>query len=133
MGERNAAVLLVEWGNWIRQGGGVDLSMRSVLANLIPVKRGGFTAANISDNDALDVDRAVAQLKKSRPLVARVLWLEFACGYSTRKIATVIGCTREQASNLSGRAVGLVDSALNPSDVFTQADLEDLVTLLNAA
>jgi hypothetical protein len=133
MGERNAAVLLVEWGNWIRQGGGVDLSMRSVLANLIPVKRSGFTAANISDNDALDVDRAVAQLKKSRPLIARVLWLEYACGYSTRKIATVIGCTREQASNLSGRAVGLVDCALNPSDVFTQADLEDLVTLLNAA
>lgn len=132
MGERNAAVLLVEWGNWIWQDGGVDLSMRSVLANLIPAKRGGFSAANISDSDALEVDRAVAQLKKSRPLMARVLWLEFACGYSTRKIATVIGCTREQASNLSGRAIGLVDCALNPS-IFTQTDLDELSTFLNAA
>lgn len=132
MGERNAAVLLAEWGKWIGQGGGVDLSMRSALANLVPVKRGSFTAANISDNDALDVDRAIAQLKKTRPLMARVLWLEFAFGYSTRKIATVIGCTREQASNLSGRAIGLVDCALNPS-IFTQTDLEELATLLQAA
>jgi hypothetical protein len=133
MGERKTDDLLKEWGKWNRQGGGVDLSMRSVLANLIPVKRSGFIAANICDSDALIVDRAVAQLTKSRPLIGRVLWLQYVCGYSNSKIATVIGCTREQASNLSGRAWGLVDSALNPSDVFTQADLEDLVTLLNAA
>lgn len=133
MSERNTAVLLKEWGVWIRQGDRVDLSMRGALSRMIPNKSGGLPAANITDDDALEVDRAIAQLRKSRPLMARCLWLEYACGFSNRKMATALNCTREEASNMCGRAFGLIDSMLNPSDVFTLADMEDLVKLLSAA
>lgn len=133
MNERNTAVLLQEWGVWIRQGDRVNLGMRSALAQLIPEKSGGLLPANITDDDALDVDRAIAQLRKSRPIMARVLWLEYACGYSTRKIATLLSCSREDASKMCGRAYGLIDGMLNPSDIFTMADLEDLVKLLEVA
>jgi hypothetical protein len=132
MGERNTELLLREWGVWLRQGDRVDLSARGSLYNLIPEKRSSFLPANISDSDALDVDRAIAQLRKKRPLLARVLWLEFACGYSSRKLAGLMGCSREAASNMSARAIGMIDCALNPS-VFSQDDLEELATLLEAA
>lgn len=133
MGERNTALLLEEWGKWIWEGGGVDLGMRSALASLVPAKRRDYVPSVITDIEAGEVDIIIATLRKTRPLMARVLYLEFAFGYSVRKMATVMNLSREEASRMSGRAIGLVDCALNPSDVFTQSDLEELVELLKAA
>lgn len=114
MGERNTAVLLQEWGVWLKQGAGFNLKSRSAMQMIIQsVGDDGFEVANITDDDAMEVDRAMAKLKVHKPELFRVLWLSCVCGYSMRATAAAMNLNDKVAAGLYECGYTWVDFVLN--------------------
>lgn len=115
MGERNTAVLLQEWGVWLKQDSGFNLRARSAMQMIVQSARDddGYEIAQISDDDAMEVDRAMARLKIHRPEYFRVLWLACVCGYSFRAAAETMKIKHPAVSKLYECAYTWVDFVLN--------------------
>lgn len=115
MGERNTAVLLQEWGVWLKQDSGFNLRARSAMQMIIQSARDddGYEVAHITDDDAMEVDRAMARLKVHRPEFFKVLWLACVCGYSFRAAAETMNIAHPAVSKLYECAYTWVDFVLN--------------------
>lgn len=125
MGERNTAWLLQEWGQWVRYGGGVDLRARSAMQSVMTCAvEHDVIVADITEDDALDVDRAMAKLKMHRPEFYRVLWLACVRDFSLRETSSSMGISREAAGKLYEAAYTWIDFALNV-DIFLSENEKD--------
>ena len=114
MGERNTAALLQEWGLWLRQDSGFNLQARSAMQMIVQsASDEGFEVANITDDDAMEVDRAMAKLKLHRPQYFRVLWLACVCGYSMRAAGVTMNLNDKKVARLYECAYTWIDFALN--------------------
>lgn len=100
---------LTAWGHWVRSGG-VDLGcqgVRMVAGSSVPMPI-------CADDDAMDVDRAVARLKHRDQVMGRILVMAYLRQYSLAQIARESGVgSRERARYLLGAAEAWVDSALH--------------------
>ena len=114
MSERNTAVLLQEWGVWLKQDSGFNLRARSAMQMIYdPVCDECYHPAAITEDDALEVDRAMARLKIHRPEFFRVLWLACVCGYSFRAAAETLNISLPAIAKLYECAYTWVDFVLN--------------------
>lgn len=115
MGERNTAVLLQEWGVWLKQDSGFNLRARSAMQMIIQSTNddGDYDVAHITDDDAMEVDRVMAKLKFHRPDYFRVLWLACVCGYSFRAAASSMNMGDKAVARLYEGAYAWIDFALN--------------------
>lgn len=112
MSEINTAWLLAQWALWQREGVGLQLRAKSPLAFLSKVSDEELErkCSEISDDDALRVDRAMAQLKKVNPTWYKVLVWAFVFDLGDRAVAARLGVTRYAAGRLYEEAYGWVDS-----------------------
>lgn len=119
MGERNTAVLLQEWGVWLKQDSGFNFRARSAMQMIIQSARDDdvYEVAHITEDDALEVDRAMARLKVHRPEFFKVLWLACVCGYSFRAAAEAMNLSQPAIARLYECAYTWVDFVLN-ADVY---------------
>jgi hypothetical protein len=132
MGERNTAVLLQEWGVWLKQDSGFNLRARSAMQMIYdPVGDECYHPAAITDDDALEVDRAVARLKLYRPEFFRVLWLACVSGFSMRAVSDALGISRETAAKYYECGYTWVDCSLNMNVYFSMNN--DFQEFLQAA
>lgn len=100
---------LTAWGHWVRAGG-VDLGIKGV--NLAV---GSSVAMPVCpDEDALQVDNAIARLKRRDPVMGRVLVMAYLSQLSLTKIAKHSGLgSRERCRYLLGGAEAWVDAVLH--------------------
>lgn len=99
---------LTAWGHWVRSGG-VDLGCKGVQLAV-----GGSVAMPICpDDDAMDVDRAIARLKKRDRDIGRIVVMAYLSQYSLARIARESGLgSRERARYLLGSGEAWIDCAL---------------------
>lgn len=99
---------LTAWGHWVRSGG-VDLGyygVRLVVGSSVPMPI-------CPDEDAMDVDRAVARLKQRDQVMGRILVMAYLRQYSLARIARESGVgSRERARYLLGAAEAWIDATL---------------------
>lgn len=132
MGERNTEFLVQEWGVWLAQGGGVDLRARSALQSVIvPSESTAYECADISDDDALKVDRAMGKLKLHRPSFFRVVWLLNVCNYSATAAGRSLGISDREIGKLNSAGIAFVDVVLNAELFLSEIELSE--TILQAA
>lgn len=114
MGERNTAVLLQEWGVWLKQDSGFNLRARSAMQMIMQsAVCECYEVASITEHDALEVDRAMAKVKLHRPDYFKVLWLVCVCGYSYRAAAETMNLSQPAIARLYECAYTWVDFVLN--------------------
>ncbi len=99
---------LAAWGHWVRSGG-VDLGVKGV--NLAV---GSSVAMPVCpDDDAMDVDRAVARLKQRDRMMGRIVTMAYLGQYSQARIARESGVgSRERVRYLLGAGEAWIDCAL---------------------
>lgn len=128
MGERNTAVLLQEWGVWLKQDSGFNLRARSAMQMIVQsAGDDGYEVANIADDDAMEVDRAMAKLKVHRPEYFRVLWLACVCGYSFRAAADTLNVSQIAVARLYEGAYTWVDFVLNVDVYLGSSHEQELI------
>ena len=129
MGERNTAVLLQEWGVWLKQDSGFNLRARSAMQMIMQSARDddGYEIASITEHDALEVDRAMAKVKLHRPDYFKVLWLACVCGYSFRAAADSMGVSQIAAARLYEGAYAWVDFIINADFYLGSGDVPELI------
>lgn len=82
--------LLIEWGKWARHGYGYYSSpLYKIMQQHNPKFRTGWygDAPQITDDDALRVDKAVCELARLSPVLANVLKLRYVNDCSLREIS----------------------------------------------
>jgi hypothetical protein len=136
MGERNTAVLLQEWGVWLKQDSGFNLRARSAMLMVYQPPRDpgdGYANAQITNEDAEEVDRIMAKLKYHFPREFRVVWLAVVEGYSNRAVADSMGLPKDgkRAASMYEDGFRFVDTLLNRD--FYLADTFDHENILQAA
>lgn len=96
------------WGHWVRAGG-VKLGYQGVKLAV-----GGTVSMPVcSDEQAVEVDRAVARLKRRDSDMGQVLVMAYLGQYSLTRIARESGLgSREKARYLLGSAEAWVDAVL---------------------
>lgn len=118
MGKRNTAVLLQEWGVWQKQNSGFNLRARSAMLMVYQPPRDpsdSYAAAQITDEDAGEIDRLMAKLKYHFPREFRVMELAIVEGYSYRAIADSMGLPKDGklAAYMYEDGYRFVDTLLN--------------------
>ena len=106
------ATLLLEWADWVRHP---DLRMgaRCGLAVIMAANVGGTVSGpRMSDDDALRVDRVVAQLRARNERLYVALRLSYVDELSYREMAVRLRCDQKKALALINQAVAWVDGAL---------------------
>lgn len=80
--------LIREWGKWAGQNIdnlGSQSSWLLVMRNNVEIER--YDGCNITDDDALKVDKAVSKLAKHSVVLLNVLCYKYLAGWSPRDIA----------------------------------------------
>ena len=96
------------WGHWVRAGG-VALGCKAVDLGV----GGTVSLPMCSDDAALQVDSAVARLKKRDPEMGRVLVMAYLSQLSLTKIAKHSGLgSRERCRYLLGAAEAWIDACM---------------------
>lgn len=113
MTEKNTAWLLAQWALWQREGVSLRMSARSPLAAMSKTACGAYVSSEICDDDALRVDRAMAELKNLNKEFYKVLVLSFVRDYGDRQVAFHLNISRRAAAKLYEDAYCWVDSKLN--------------------
>jgi hypothetical protein len=106
--------LLTEWGKWSRGGLG-ELGTTSAMAVAMRLVEPASCRIdpNISDEDALLVDRAVAQLIAHDKVMGEVVALTFVRGVGERELAMRLNISRDRAAKILAGAIGWVDCCIN--------------------
>lgn len=113
MGERDTVALLAAWGEWTRIGCNslkVGNPMLVIMAQAN--KSHCFTDPDITDTDALRVDRAVAQLGLRNKLWCEMLKLYFVSMRSMRELEIHFKLSKFTVAKEFAGACGWVDCAL---------------------
>lgn len=81
--------LIKEWGIWSRHNGydKHDTPLLAFMRANGAVSYGNYNEPNITDNEALAVDRAVCQLKQNYLVLYHVLFARHVFGWSYRQIS----------------------------------------------
>lgn len=81
--------LIKEWGLWSRHNGydKHDTPLLAFMRANGAVSHGNYNEPNISDEEALAVDKAVGLLKAEFLLLYHVLFMYHVCGWSYRQIS----------------------------------------------
>ncbi|MBB5321175.1 antiterminator Q family protein [Marinobacter oulmenensis] len=100
---------LSAWGHWVRAGG-LDLGVKGV--NLAV---GSSVAMPVCpDDEALSVDRAIAQLKRRDHMMGQIVTMAYLSQFSLARIARESGVgSRERARYLLGAGEAWIDAALD--------------------
>lgn len=108
----DAIGLLCEWGKWSRGRNelGTKSSMLVVMQLVQPASLG--SSPDIGDDDALRVDRAVAQLRQRDAQLFLILDLYFVKCLSMREIESRMRLSKFSAAKVFARACGCVEGAL---------------------
>jgi hypothetical protein len=116
MTEHNTAQLLRGWALWVQEDSGVMLETRSAMARVMTLKRDDARGlSDISHEQALGVDRAMARLRLHNATWETVLWLTFRFEYSQRRLAGYFNCSRRAAGHLYQDAYDWMDNYLSTS------------------
>lgn len=113
MTEKNTAWLLAQWALWQREGVSLRMSARSPLAAMSKTACVAYVSSEICDEDALRVDRAMAQLKKHNPIWYKVLVWAFVAQLGPYQLATKMQLTRYSVGQLYEAAYMHVDRLLS--------------------
>lgn len=113
MGERDTVALLAAWGEWTRIG---VKGLRAGSSMLVVVEQASgsncYTDPDITDTDALRVDRAVGQLGLRNRFWADVLKLYFVDGRSMREMEIIFKLSKFTMAKEFAGACGWVDCYL---------------------
>lgn len=115
MAEQNTAWLLAQWALWQREGVGLKLSAKSPLAFLSQVadEELEIASSEICDEDALRVDRVMAELKSLSKEYYKTLVYSFVNNLSAGQVALRMGVSRYMAVKLYEEAYQKVDELLS--------------------
>jgi Phage antitermination protein Q len=117
--------LLVQWGVWQRSRPNTEC-VSSLLIVMQLAQSAKASSCQITDDDALWVDSAVAKLKMRDSYLFNLLWLRYVYGLSLREMVEQLNKSRRRCDlaglnrqlvdkQLTG-AVAWIDSALNFMD-----------------
>lgn len=81
---------LIEWGHWVRSGG---VSLGYAQVNLQGAPAGALPMA---DDEAMRIDRAVAQLKRQEPDLGQVLTCYYVRSWDYAMVGEAMGLGREK-------------------------------------
>lgn len=108
--------LLRLWGGWARHPD-LRMNVRCGIAIIIEANFGGTVGEQrISDDEALRVDRVIAQLKTRNPSLCRVLREAYVHDLSSREIGIKFGYDHKKALALLNQAIAWVDGALSQAE-----------------
>ncbi|MFL1405396.1 antiterminator Q family protein [Marinobacter sp. M1N3S26] len=96
---------LKQWGDWVRSGGH-NLGYSSVRMN---APSGG---CDVPDDQAMQVDQAVACLKRQEPALGKALMRHYVQGWDYTMVGEEIGKSRDQVRVLLRSAEAWVDGRL---------------------
>ncbi|MBT11335.1 MAG: hypothetical protein CMI02_04785 [Oceanospirillaceae bacterium] len=96
---------LKDWGNWVRSGGH-NLGFSAVKLN---APTGG---CDVPDDEAMQVDQAVACLKLREPDLGRALQRHYVQGWDHSMVGEEIGKSRDQVRVILRSAEAWVDGRL---------------------
>lgn len=115
MAEQNTAWLLAQWALWQREGVGLKLNAKSPLAFLSQVadEESEIASSEICDEDALRVDRVMAELKSLSKEYYKTLVYSFVNNLSAGQVALRMGVSRYMAVKLYEEAYQKVDELLS--------------------
>lgn len=87
---KDAEELLTQWGIWSWQGAGVPRCTSPMFALMRDnVAQHSEPVANISDDDALRVDRIISTMRKFRPQMAEIITLYYRSDLTMSQVATL--------------------------------------------
>lgn len=93
---------LEQWGWWCQ-----DCPLRSLnygnTSGLMPVKSGVSVA--ITDDRALEIDKAIAKLFNGDPQAIKAIKLRFVCGFTYRDIGKALGVSKDKAQSIVDNCV----------------------------
>lgn len=115
MSEKNTAWLLAQWALWQREGVSLRMSARSPLASMAKTACGAYVASEICDDDALRVDRAMAELKRVNATWYKVLVWAYVYELGDRQVAARLNISRHAAARLYEDAYGWADARITLS------------------
>jgi hypothetical protein len=106
--------LLTEWGKWSRGGLG-ELGATSAMAVAMRLVEPASCRIdpNISDEDALRVERAVASLKDHDSQQFNAIFLFYVVGLGEVQVAMRMNVSRDRAGKILSAGRGWVDCWLN--------------------
>lgn len=111
---KNITDVLTQWGIWANSQRAVRLGYTKPFAGMIS-KRGEITP-EISDEDALEVDRAVAALGCRNKKMREILFYTFVLNWGMREVALRLGTSPYLAGKACERAKGWVECRLFGDD-----------------
>jgi hypothetical protein len=85
---KDAEELLTQWGIWSWQGAGVPRCTSPMFALMRDNVAQHSEPANISDDDALRVDRIISTMRKFRPQMAEIITLYYRSDLTMSQVAT---------------------------------------------
>lgn len=110
----DTVALLTEWGKWSRGGaGGLRAGSPMAVCMALVEPSGNRIALDISDEKALEVDRAVNDLRRQDSVRFDVIFLYFVKNFGVREVGLRMGLTRTKAAQLLAEALGWLDCRLN--------------------
>lgn len=96
---------LTDWGKWVRSGGH---SLGYAAVRL----RAATGGCDVPDNEAMEVDLAVARLKDREPQLGRALVGYYVRGWDYATVGVDIGKSREQVRVILRSAEAWIDGRL---------------------
>lgn len=96
---------LYDWARWVRSGG--------ISNGFAQVKLGPGAGGDVPDEEALQVDRAVARLKARDQELGRVLVNYYVRGWDFSQVGFEMRVSREKARTLLRSAEAWVDAVLS--------------------
>jgi DNA-directed RNA polymerase specialized sigma24 family protein len=95
---RTVEYVLGQWGLWARTNRGLHLDYPSISTHE-RMRRTGGGMVNISDTEAVQVDRVVSRIKSESTRVHEALALYYAAGLPYRQIGKLMGVHHRTASD----------------------------------
>jgi len=98
---------LYEWGWWAQDCPSRSLNYPSK-SNFTVVKTKS-SSINITDDRAIEIDRAIAHLFNGDDVLIKVLKLHFVCGFSYRDIGKITCVSHTKAKNIIDNSVSWLE------------------------
>lgn len=103
---------LENWGRWVRSGAGLQKISNPALA-MMNLKCGSMALqAEITDDHALLIDRAVAKLSVADSDSGRAVRIYFIKNCDYRSLGKELGCSKDKARGIVSAGVSWIDGFL---------------------
>lgn len=101
--------LLQQWARWARSH---NLGEYPSMTPFRRLSGGGIGAARITDEMAMQVDRAIAQLKKQEPLIGQLLSRYYLCNGNLSRVLEQFDFDRRAAMQMLSAGVAWIDATI---------------------